>query len=826
MHRRLTRARARNIQTGECKSKTDEDVIMQRESMYLRALLQQPKIDKMKIKEVMLRLMYLEMLGHDASFGHIHAVKACVESDIAIKRAGYLATTSFLNEDHDLIILIVNTVQQDLKSDDYLVVCAALTAIMRLVNEDTVPAVLPQVTSLLMHPVAHVRKKAVMALMRFYQKSPQSVSHLHGKFREMICDKDPSVMSAAVCALHELVAHDPEPHKNLSSSFVSVLKQVIDRRLPKSYEYHRTPAPFVQIKLLKILAILGAHDKTTSSEMYNVLEDTLARATDSKNQIGNALVYESVRTITSIYPNPQLLAQCAMVISRFIKSSNNNLKYAGLNTLACIVNVNPQYAAENQMAVVDCLEDSDETLRKKTLDLLYKMTKPNNVEVIVERMLAFLKRDGDKYSDQYVREETASRVAELAERYAPDAKWYVEVMTELFETAGDVVKPSIGQGLMRLLAEGTGDDAIDDLSRKSAVNAYVNLLHKPKLPLVLLKTMVWVLGELGELSGRNAETLMDMLVEVTEKQIHGPAVETLVLSAIAKIARRASGGLSPNARAFVEQNAKSKFVEKQQRALEVDVLVGEETQILSGVIAPSAVDVNVDASLSMLNQYVSNALANGAKPYQEKAQRDAAAAADAEARVRAIESRMKDTTNASRGTGPLVFEHHQTTHSSDIVPEGLPPPIRPAAAAARKNDLESFLGGFENVPAQPSVRPPEHTADDTKMKLADALFGDAPAPTRAKEAITPFAPPPRGAATMKSAQASPPAVDLLSELVVPTTSAAQASTSVDLLAQVDLMSLTPPKATPPKTGGQVSLSGGTAKGTSVKDPFADLFPQN
>ena len=74
MHRRLTRARARNIQTGECKSKTDEDVIMQRESMYLRALLQQPKIDKMKIKEVMLRLMYLEMLGHDASFGHIHAV--------------------------------------------------------------------------------------------------------------------------------------------------------------------------------------------------------------------------------------------------------------------------------------------------------------------------------------------------------------------------------------------------------------------------------------------------------------------------------------------------------------------------------------------------------------------------------------------------------------------------------------------------------------------------------------------------------------------------------------------------------------------------------
>jgi len=71
----------------------------------------------------------------------------------------------------------------------------------------------------------------------------------------------------------------------------------------------------------------------------------------------------------------------AVMISTFLKSSNHNLKYVGIDALTRIVRIDSKYANEHQMAVIDCLEDPDETLKKKTLELLFKMTTPNNVEV-------------------------------------------------------------------------------------------------------------------------------------------------------------------------------------------------------------------------------------------------------------------------------------------------------------------------------------------------------------------------------------------------------------------------------------------------------------
>jgi len=63
------------------------------------------------------------------------------------------------------------------------------------------------------------------------------------------------------------------------------------------------------------------------------------------------------------------------------------------------------------------------------------------------------------------------------------------IISQVFELGGDVVSPQLANSLMRLIAEGAGeeDDQADTELRAQAVCSYLDLLDKPKLSAVLLK---------------------------------------------------------------------------------------------------------------------------------------------------------------------------------------------------------------------------------------------------------------------------------------------------------------------------------------------------
>lgn len=605
---------------GEARSKAEEDRIVLREIETLKRRIAEPEVSRRKMKEYIIRLVYVEMLGHDASFGYIHAVKMTHDDNVSHKRTGYLAVTLFLNEDHDLIILIVNTIQKDLRSDNYLVVCAALTAVCKLINEETIPAVLPQVVELLGHSKEAVRKKAIMALHRFYQRAPTSVSHLLSHFRKRLSDNDPGVMGATLCPLFDLINADVNSYKDLVISFVSILKQVAERRLPKAYDYHQTPAPFIQVKLLKILALLGSGDKQASGHMYAVLGDIIRKSETSSN-IGNAVLYECICCVSSINPNTKILDAAIEATSKFLKSDSHNLKYMGIDALGRLIKINPDIAEDHQLAVIDCLEDPDDTLKRKTFELLYKMTKSTNVEVIVDRMIDYM----ISINDNHYKTEIASRCVELAEQFAPSNQWFIQTMNKVFEHAGDLVNVKVAHNLMRLIAEGFGEDdeGADSQLRSSAVSSYLGILGEPKLPSMFLQVICWVLGEYGTADGNySASYMIGKLCDVLEAHPNDITVKAYAITGIMKIcAFEVAAGrkveMLSECQSLIEELQASHSTDLQQRAYELQALLGLDSRAVEHVMPfdASCEDIEVDKNLSFLNNFVQQSIEKGSQPY-------------------------------------------------------------------------------------------------------------------------------------------------------------------------------------------------------------------
>uniref|UniRef100_A0A670KJX8 AP-4 complex subunit epsilon n=1 Tax=Podarcis muralis TaxID=64176 RepID=A0A670KJX8_PODMU len=485
-------------------SKHEEEKLIQQELNNLKATVSAPTTTLRLMKECMVRLIYCEMLGYEASFGYIHAIKLAQQGNLFEKRVGYLAVSLFLHENHELLLLLVNTVVKDLQSTNLLEVCMALTVASQIFPPEMIPAVLPLIEDKLQHSKEIIRRKAVQALYKFYLIAPNQVQHIHDKFRKALCDRDVGVMAASLHIYLQMVKENSSGYKDLTGSFVAILKQVVGGKLPVDFNYHSVPAPWLQIQLLRILGLLGKDDPRTSELMYDVLDESLRRAEINHN-ITYAILFECVQTIYTIYPKSDLLEKAAKCIGKFVLSPKINLKYLGLKALTYVVQQDPALALQHQMTIIECLDHPDPIIKRETLELLYRITNGQNVTVIVQKMLDYLTQSNEEYTIINI----VGKIAELAEKYAPDNEWFIQTMNAVFSVGGDKMHPDIPNSFLQLLAEGFEDAKEDSQLRLHAVQSYLALLEDENAvyPQKFLQVMSWVDASLSFLDGFVAEGL-------------------------------------------------------------------------------------------------------------------------------------------------------------------------------------------------------------------------------------------------------------------------------------------------------------------------------
>nr|XP_013812730.1 PREDICTED: AP-4 complex subunit epsilon-1 isoform X1 [Apteryx mantelli mantelli] len=267
----------------------------------------------------------------------------------------------------------------------------ALTIVSQIFPREMIPAVLPLIEDKLQHSKEIIRRKAVQALYKFYLIAPNQVQHIHDKFRKALCDRDVGVMAASLHIYLQMVKENSSGYKDLTGSFVTILKQVVGGKLPIDFNYHSVPAPWLQIQLLRILGLLGKDDPRTSELMYDVLDESLRRAEINHN-ITYAILFECVQTIYTIHPKSELLEKAAKCIGKFVLSSKINLKYLGLKALTYVIQQDPNLALQHQMTIIECLDHPDPIIKREVLGEYSSLVTDVDTEIILTRLHRLLKK--------------------------------------------------------------------------------------------------------------------------------------------------------------------------------------------------------------------------------------------------------------------------------------------------------------------------------------------------------------------------------------------------------------------------------------------------
>jgi hypothetical protein len=280
------------------------------------------------------KLLYMHMLGYPTHFGQMECVKLIASPTFPEKRIGYLGLMILLDEKHQVLMLVTNSLKNDFSNKNPYIVGLALASLGNICSSDMARDLANEVEKFFRHQNAYIRKKAALCAIRIIRKVPELIEEFQGSVTNLLNDKNHAVLLTAVCLIIEMIKLDGKligsTFRKIVPTIVRLLKNLVLAGYVSEYDVVGITDPFLQCKLIHLLRILGTGDREASDFMNDILAQVSINTESNKNP-GNAILYECVMTIMSIEAEGGLRVLAINILGRFLTNRDNNIRYVALN---------------------------------------------------------------------------------------------------------------------------------------------------------------------------------------------------------------------------------------------------------------------------------------------------------------------------------------------------------------------------------------------------------------------------------------------------------------------------------------------------------------
>jgi len=602
-----------------CPSKEAEEKRVDKELAKIRQKFTQKNISGYDKKKYVWKLLYAYMLGYEVDFGHRQAVELSSSSKFSEKAAGYLAVSLLLSQNNEILRLVVNSVKSDIASSSEYVAALAMNTVANIGGSEFSDNLWADIAKILLNPSAsyspYLKRKAAICLLRLFRKDNETLQLEQWKQRmcHLFQDKDIGFVTS-LCgfflAILEQGAHPAQAWVDVLPMVIGALHGLVGGGdCPDHYEYYRVPAPWLQTKLLRILQFfpVRAFSPEIVTRLNTILHNILAKPAvhrtpqpsgttpkkrckadaerQNRSNAEHAILFEAMNLMIHLEDKckPDTTKTAAGLLGAFISSADANIRYLGLETMARLAS-NPEtfeHLERYKILILDKMKEPDISIRRQALNLLYALCRPDNWQQIVDELLEIVGT-----SDALLQEELVLKIAILAEKNAPNFKWYFDVVFKMLETAPEAVSDDVWYRVVQVVTgfDQSQQDAEKVSLQRHSTSRLFSALAQGFPHETMVKLGAYMTGEFGHLLPDNIppKGKFDVLV----KHFHrGNAITRAIITmSVVKLLNANPDELRQVVHAFLEDLQDQQDLEIQQRSCELMNLMKSE-EMLENVLA-------------------------------------------------------------------------------------------------------------------------------------------------------------------------------------------------------------------------------------------------
>lgn len=560
----------------------EERGIIQRECADIRAQFRQG--DNGERSHSLAKLLYVHMLGYPAHFGQMECVRLIASPRYSEKRIGYLGAMMLLDEKQDASLLMTNSIKNDLSHSSQYVQSLALCTLGCMGSAGMCRDLAPEIERLLRASNSYIKKKAILCAVHIVRKVPELGELFTPSAKSLLSEKNHGVLHGAVVLITELCEKNHDTlgqFRKAVPDLVQIMRSLVTSSYSPEHNIAGISDPFLQVRILRLLRILG-HNNDTASEAMNDLLAQVATNTDSSKTAGSAVLYETVLTIMDINSESGLRVLAVNILGRFLLNNDRNIRYISMTSLQKIVQTDHNAVQRHRGTIVDCLKDQDTSVKRRALELSLALVSAANIRLMMKELLIFLST-----SPVELRSQAASGIFNAAERYAPSKRWHIDTILHVLTTAGGDVRDETVPNLIQLI---TTASELHCYTVQKLYRALVKDISQQSL----VQVACWCIGEYGDLLLKGEceeiepvqvteDDVLDALETVLHSHMSSPATRGFALTATMKLSTRITDNVD-RIRSIVSIYGSCIDLELQQRAVEYNALFKKYDHMRAAVL--------------------------------------------------------------------------------------------------------------------------------------------------------------------------------------------------------------------------------------------------